>query len=1615
MPLLAQTTYDFPESGEISITDCDGIIYDNGGINGDYLNNSNSLVLLTAASGSLLSLNFQSFDLENNFDFLTLYSIDDLYGVPIASYTGNNPPAIGEDIVLDANTVYLHFTSDFSVVKEGFAIAFDCFEPTDSPTTDLSASSFTCSGTVSFSDNSSNFPNSWFWDFGDGNTSIEQNPNHTYTATGIYTVSLISCNTVGCDTLLVPAAVEYDPNSSNCTNQFDVPENGSIVVDECSGTIYDPGGADGDYPIGSQGSLIIEIPGATAIEFNFVEFDLSDLIQDFDQVQLYQGENNGGNSTLIGQYFGNTLPNNGATITVEGNTATFLFYADHNDNGGSGFTVQYQAVGQDDAPVAAFESASALVPLGVPVAFSDLSTGNPAFWDWDFGDGATSSLQNPSHTFNTSGSFLVNLTTSNCQGESTATPLNIIVQDAPSLDYTPSDFVFALNSGETTSGIINLSNNGSGDLVANTFTSLSSSNSGFVFEYETDFFASEFSYEVVNAAGETVYTSALADIGGAIYNDTLSGFDWSESLTLNLYDSFGDGALNYFNVYDLATGDLLTSGDFIIGEFMEVPLTGATLAGSNLWIDLAAGIETLSGGTNIDYNFTIDAIELNGGTYETNIVIVSNDPNQPTVFIPITLIVTGEPMATVSTSDIAFGDLLVGETADASFTITNSGTDDLIFDITPLGLNAAFSLTAYTNQLLTPGESNTYEFNFAPNAIGSFGGVVNITTNSSANYVVLVSGNGLAAPSVVATPSSLSAELVAGEDTTLFFNLSNIGAADLDFDILDLSVNQGYSFEFTTDNWAGEFSWQVVNSLGEIVLTSESFFYEGFTTYTEIITDLPSNETYTLQLLDSFGDGALTGFTITDILSGQIIASGDFTGNLSQLDVPLGIPFSDFYTLSVNDGTVSVNGNTDIGITLDATGLNTGTYQLSIPINTNDPANLQVIVPVTLYVIAPVITDFNSSLSFVCGNLAVQFNDASQNVATGWIWDFGDGTTSSEQNPTHLYTADGVYDVSLIACNELGCDTMTYTSFIEVELGCYAQNIPLDGTETITVCSGNIYDSGGATEDYPEGNNGTTIIAPFGATAITLTFTEFNYEEHGDFLSIYEGEGFQGTFIGNFTGTELADTTIVIDGGVVTLIEATNHFVNLSGFAATFSCGTPEPVSPVAGFVVPTISVCDYQGINFNNTTTGATETWSWDFGDGNTSIEASPINFYQTSGTYTITLTACNEFGCDTYSETIDLLIDNDCIISDMPIAGNIVIDDCDGTLFDSGGADADYPNNASGSVTITPFGAASVTLTFVSFNMENNFDELIIYDGPDTSSPVLATLTGEMDVDPITSTGPSITIQEMSDGSVIRSGYEINYNCTINSNRAEFTGELESICSGMMQLYHTSQMESDSWYWDFGDGHTSEEQHPMHQFTETGNHAIRMVACMSADCDTMVNEMWVDALIPEIMAPDTVVLGDTAHFHGMTAEATDWFWEMGDDETSMEAAPSMVFTETGVYEVHVHLSNTNVSDDCSVTHVHSLVVVEPEAVEVTSSIESMPIGLTVYPNPVEDVLYLDWQTNVDITETQIRLFDVQGKTVWSGLWKTTLDVAELPSGIYVLEVARPNEMPFRQRLIIK
>ena len=118
------------------------------------------------------------------------------------------------------------------------------------------------------------------------------------------------------------------------------------------------------------------------------------------------------------------------------------------------------------------------------------------------------------------------------------------------------------------------------------------------------------------------------------------------------------------------------------------------------------------------------------------------------------------------------------------------------------------------------------------------------------------------------------------------------------------------------------------------------------------------------------------------------------------------------------------------------------------------------------------------------------------------------------------------------------------------------------------------------------------------------------------------------------------------------------------------------------------------------------------------------------------------------------------DLVVTDCTVSGPV----CGDTIFDSGGDTGDYGNNELTNVTVYPETTGDlVTFTFLSFDIESGWDLLTVYDGPDVSSTVLGAFSGADIPNPITSSHPTgaLTFVFDSDGSVVRSGYEIVISC--------------------------------------------------------------------------------------------------------------------------------------------------------------------------------------------------------------------------------------------------------------
>ncbi len=173
---------------------------------------------------------------------------------------------------------------------------------------------FSCDGEVDFNNLSSGNSTEFTWYFGDGITSNDEAPSHTYTSSGQFTVSLVAFNDNGQDSLAFLDYIEVDFEGV-CDTTF-MPTNGTApVLTECNGFLTDDGGPDGNYSSNSNGIQAIETTVGNKITLDFITF----FFQSNDFLRIYDGPDI--TAPLIGQYTGNSLPN-GGSIESTGNSIT---------------------------------------------------------------------------------------------------------------------------------------------------------------------------------------------------------------------------------------------------------------------------------------------------------------------------------------------------------------------------------------------------------------------------------------------------------------------------------------------------------------------------------------------------------------------------------------------------------------------------------------------------------------------------------------------------------------------------------------------------------------------------------------------------------------------------------------------------------------------------------------------------------------------------------------------------------------------------------------------------------------------------------------------------------------------------------------------------------------------------------------------------------------------------------------------------------------------------------------------------------------------------------------------------------------------------------------------
>lgn len=242
------------------------------------------------------------------------------------------------------------------------------------------------------------------------------------------------------------------------------------------------------------------------------------------------------------------------------------------------------------------------------------------------------------------------------------------------------------------------------------------------------------------------------------------------------------------------------------------------------------------------------------------------------------------------------------------------------------------------------------------------------------------------------------------------------------------------------------------------------------------------------------------------------------------------------------------------------------------------------------------IAGFSGTLS--CLSQSTVFSDSSTifsgNIVS-WNWDFGDGSFSSQANPSHAFSSEGTFNVQLVVASDSGCtDTLVKQVTVYPSPEADFVNNSECTVDSVFLSDISVISSGTIVQwfwDFGDGNS-SSVQNP---------------------AHVYAS-------LGNYS------VTLVV--------------VSDAGCTDTVLQGISVAPAPVAGFLMSNNTVCLNQPILFADVSTiqsGSIILWNWDFGDGTTASTSSVFHSFSTSDTFTVTLSVTSDLGC-TDSASLDV-----------------------------------------------------------------------------------------------------------------------------------------------------------------------------------------------------------------------------------------------------------------------------------------------------------------------------------------------------------------------------------------
>jgi len=568
--------------------------------------------------------------------------------------------------------------------------------------------------------------------------------------------------------------------------------------------------------------------------------------------------------------------------------------------------------------------------------------------------------------------------------------------------------------------------------------------------------------------------------------------------------------------------------------------------------------------------------------------------------------------------------------------------------------------------------------------------------------------------------------------------------------------------------------------------------------------------------------------------------------------------------------------------------------------------------------------NFTANQTNICEGETVNFQDLTtpSGSISAWNWDFGDGNSSTQQNPSHTYTAAGTYTVILVATHATSGNASAEVkeNFITVN--------PLPNV------------------NYNINNiSGCSLPVTFTFTNVQPSGANFEYE--WDF-----GNG---------------QTASTANPGNITYPNEGTFTVTLTVTNTTTSCSASLEQELIvndymADFVIANQSVCQGTSVSFQDASSTGTNQWNWDFGNGQTSTSQNPSVTYNNPGTYTVTLSAQNTtIGCsDTYTTTVEVFPRPNVTFSAEPTSGCAPLEV---TFTNTSGVSGDLTwvlgdgttitNQESFTHTYTENGNYSPRLTIVDENgctgtvqntnlirvseviaefesdvqdgceiLEVNFTDVSQAPNP-SGDPIStwewdfgngSTFSGQnpptqeyehgvydvtLTVTTASGCSASITLEEYIEVGVLP---EIEF--TVDPFQDCAKSNFEFTNNTVINVPHDE--EEIIWSWEFGDGGESSEKEPTYSYPiDTGYFDVQLIVTYRGCSDTLIQEelVYIDAPIslfeldevycnPDI--PLTVEVQDDAII-GKETDDCEMIWDWGDGNQDVFVSPAVFDNNPG------------------------------------------------------------------------------------------------------------------------